>query len=106
MDQKQSDRLLTIFRIMHIPIMAYLKDAVSLNSINGFTKTRVYPFNPYIVTDMDYTAAATTEMEDDEKVVEPILFELLKHRGHMFRQQKPCTYVLPHCVLENLFSEN
>ncbi|XP_052741851.1 uncharacterized protein LOC128198807 [Bicyclus anynana] len=64
-------RVVTVFQITKIFTEAYLKAAVPLNSMNGFSKTGIYPFNPDIFTNVDFIAAETTEMDVDNDTVEP-----------------------------------
>ncbi|KAJ8727707.1 hypothetical protein PYW07_001826 [Mythimna separata] len=64
-------RVVTVFQITKIFTEAYLKAAVPLNSMNGFNKTGIYPFNPDIFTNVDFIAAETTEMDVDNDTIEP-----------------------------------
>lgn len=58
-------RVVTVFQIAKIFAEAYLKAAIPANSINGFSKCGIYPFNPDVFSDVDFIAAETTEMEDE-----------------------------------------
>ncbi|XP_060804467.1 tigger transposable element-derived protein 6-like [Amyelois transitella] len=56
-------RVVSVFQITKIFAGAYLRAAVPLNAINGFSKCGICPMNQDIFGDVDFVAAETTDME-------------------------------------------
>ncbi|XP_015435159.1 PREDICTED: uncharacterized protein LOC107190790 [Dufourea novaeangliae] len=68
-------RVVTVFQISKIFSESYLKAAVPLNAINGFSKCGIFPYNPDVFSNVDFIAAETTEqsMESDTSKPTPYI---------------------------------